>query len=90
MMFFVGGAYLVAENDSFKVAIYGSHGIKEYIYKKKGKFEFIFPNSGFILAIPRLYLTILIRKINSSFSLLPSARNHILHLWLFFLKIDKL
>jgi len=26
---FVGGAYLVAENDSFAVAVCGSHGIKE-------------------------------------------------------------
>ncbi len=64
--FFVGGAYLVTENDRFQEAVYGNHGIKN----KKGKFEFIFQNSDFILAIPRLYLTILIRKINSSFSLL--------------------
>ncbi len=33
----------MAENDSFKVAVYGSHGIKEYNYY----FEFIFQNSDF-------------------------------------------
>ncbi len=26
---FVGGAYLVAENLSFQVAVYGTHGMKE-------------------------------------------------------------
>ncbi len=47
----------------------------------------IFKNSDFILAIPRLYLTILIRKINSSFSLL----SYIQPIWLFFfLRMDKL
>ncbi len=30
MMVFVGGDYLVLENDSFQVAVYGSHGIKAY------------------------------------------------------------
>ncbi len=38
--------------------------------KPWNKFEFIFHNSDFILQTPRLYLTTLIRKINSSFSLL--------------------
>ncbi len=38
--------------------------------KPWNKFEFIFQNSDFILKTPRLYLTTLIRKINSSFSLL--------------------
>ncbi len=38
----------------------------------------IFQNSDFILAIPRLYLTIMIRKINWSFSLL----SYIPHIWL--------
>ncbi len=46
-----------------------------------------FKNSDFILAIPRLYLTILIRKINSSFSLL----SYIPHIWLFPpLRMDKI
>ncbi len=45
----------------------------------------MFQNSDFILAIPRLYLTILIRKNNSSFSLFPSAL-----LAFFSLRIDKL
>ncbi len=44
------------------------------------KYISIFQNSDFILAIPRLYLTILIRKINWSFSLL----SYIPHIWLFF------
>ncbi len=38
----------------------------------------IFQNADFILAIPRLYLTIMIRKINWSFSLL----SYIPHIWL--------
>lgn len=28
-VFFMGGAYLVADNDRFAVAVYGSHRIKE-------------------------------------------------------------
>ncbi len=44
--------------------------------KTKGNFEFMFQNSYIFLTIPRLYLTVLIRKINSSFSLFPLTRNH--------------
>ncbi len=50
---------MVAENDSFQEAVWKPWN--------KSKFEFIFQNSDFILTIPRLYLTILIRKNNSSF-----------------------
>ncbi len=47
----------MAEDDCFKVAVYGCHGIKEY------KRVILIQNYGFILAIPRLSLTILIIKI---------------------------
>ncbi len=55
---------MVAENDSFQEAVWKPWN--KII--KKSKFEFIFQNSDFILTIPRLYLTILIKKNNSSFS----------------------
>ncbi len=38
--------------------------------------KFQFQNSDFILAIPRLYLTIMIRKINWPFSLLSYSLSH--------------
>ncbi len=53
----------------------------------------MFQNSYFFLTIPRLYVTVLIRKINSSSSLFPSAQNHEFksHISAFFvLRIDKL
>ncbi len=53
----------MAENDSFQAL---------EAMKKKGKFEFIFKNSDYILTIPRFYLR---RKINSSFFLFLSAQN---------------
>ncbi len=72
---------MVAENDSFQVAVYGNHGIK-YIYFFKD--QFIFQNSDIILAISRLYVTILIGKINLQFSLFPSAHEFICHTSSFF------
>ncbi len=57
---------------------------------KTSQFEFIFQNSDIILTIPRLYLTVLIKKNNSS-SLFPSAQNHeFISTSVFSLRIDKL
>ncbi len=47
---FVGGAYRVAENLSFQVAVYGRRMNKRI---KKITFEFIFQNSDFICTILR-------------------------------------